>query len=155
MSCKGECVTRPTGVLPVADASAPKEDSNVSSGCRASIFGNARPREEVLKERGVDPATDAPRHPPKPVDARPQHRHADADDHNWQVVSNGRPKAVSEFDGFVAAGNTGFAGGAARIFQGPGNHGAFVGGSFGSFNDDVSDDGPMFKRSLPTRSDLF
>lgn len=109
----------------------------------------------MLKERGVDPATDAPRAPTKPVDGRPYHRPADTDDHNWQVVSNCRPKAASEFDVFAGAGNVGLAGGAARAFQGPGSYGAFTGGSFGTFNEDVSDDGPMFKRSLPTRSDLF
>lgn len=123
---------------------------------KASVFGDAKPREDVLKQRGLDPAL---------VDARVEMRagmppaavcqgSTGADDDDWHTVSgHGRKGAAAqrEVRGLPHRGGLDpFFGGMRPSYYESGRHsgrdGMGYGDAAGGDDDDV-----VFRRALPTR----
>lgn len=130
------------------------------SGARkASVFGDAKPREEVLKQRGLDPAL---------VDARVEMRagmppaaacqgSAGADDDDWHTVSGhgrkGSSAAQREVRGLPDAGGLDpfFGGVRPSYFKGGRHSGRAAGMGYGDADGGDDDDDVVFRRALPTR----
>lgn len=123
---------------------------------KASVFGDAKPREDVLKQRGLDPAL---------VDARVEMRagmppaavcqgSTGADDDDWHTVSgHGRKGAAAqrEVRGLPDVGGLDpfFDGMRPSYYEG-GRHSGRDGMGYGNA-DGGDDDDVVFRRALPTR----
>ncbi|KXZ53230.1 hypothetical protein GPECTOR_7g1124 [Gonium pectorale] len=161
-----------------AGASAP---APVPAASKPSIFGAARPREEVLRERGIEPervsgGLGGPGSSAIRIGGRAGSVTSGAsEDDQWQTVGKGgrsKPIAGSSDVGnalldasdlFFSSGRTGHgvtivARGGQQGSYGKGSFGSRGGGdtfinSFGQSRGYGNDDEPIFKRGLPTRSD--